>query len=144
VVLISSLSCWILSAKNNIIYAPKISDFKAGYENTLLQNKPTTDDIIALQAGLKGYLAEKCAKYGNEFSELLSKLANCESGFKNICIVDTNEKLSCGIFMFQKATFYGNCEGKWLNPFDQIDCAIKLIENGKLKVHWVNCSKKIL
>ena len=39
-----------------------------------------------------------------EQAEIIIKLANCESGFRDVCIVDTNGKLSCGIFQFQELT----------------------------------------
>lgn len=90
--------------------------------------------------GLKALVSSYNSKYG----ETLYALANCESGFKDICITDTNGKLSCGIFMFQRDTFYGFCSGNWLNPIDELKCADKMISNGLMAVHWKNCSKQIL
>jgi len=74
-------------------------------------------------------------------------LANCESGFRDICIVDTNQKLSCGIFMFQKTILKGYCPNlHWGTGYvaDSIECATKMIKDGLLKVHWITCAKQIL
>ena len=79
--------------------------------------------------------------------ETMIALANCESGFKDICIVDTNQKLSCGFFMFQKTTLKGFCPDlHWgdLYPYDGIVCAARMIKIGLMSKHWVNCSKQIL
>lgn len=73
-------------------------------------------------------------------------LADCESGFKDICIKDSNGKLSCGIFMFQKATFENFCPDlKWNSAIgDNIVCAGRMVAQGLMRAHWVNCAKKIL
>ena len=74
--------------------------------------------------------------------EILYRLSRCENcGYGKGCIVDTNGKLSCGKYCFQKRTFEGFCpELKWNdNPTDDTTCAIKMIMMGIGQDHWVNC-----
>jgi hypothetical protein len=74
-------------------------------------------------------------------------LADCESGFRDICIVDTNGKLSCGFYMFQESTLKHFCPDlKWGQGHikDNIICAGRMIRDGLMKAHWVNCTNKIL
>jgi hypothetical protein len=87
------------------------------------------------------------AKNNGVDPEIMIALAGCESGFKDICITDTNNKLSCGFFMFQKTTLKGYCPDlHWgdLYPADGIICAARMIKQGLLKAHWVHCAKSIL
>jgi len=45
---------------------------------------------------------------------LMTDLADCENDFRNTCIVDTNQELSCGLFMFQETTYKQYCpELEW-------------------------------
>lgn len=89
--------------------------------------------------------------------ELMVRFSNeCEDiGLKDICIVDTNQKLSCGYFMFQEDTLKYFCPDlKWgvdenmkaLYLKDNILCAGRVFALGldTIKQHWVTCSKKIL
>ncbi len=83
-----------------------------------------------------------------EQAEIIIRLADCESGFRDICIVDTNGKLSCGIFQFQEDTLKYFCPDlEWGKGKikDSIICAIRVIrEDYKvMKKNWVICSKKI-
>lgn len=110
------------------------------FANKTESRNPSLSEALNTTEGLKSIIGSYYSKYG----KILYDLANCESGFKDICIVDTNGKLSCGIFMYQKSTFNHFCKGNWLNPLDQLKCADNMIHNGRLKLDWVNCSKKIL
>ena len=86
------------------------------------------------------------AKNNEVNADTMVALAKCESGFKDICIVDTNNKLSCGIFMFQKATFEGFCPDlQWgdYHVADNILCAGRMIKKGLQAYHWVNCTLKV-
>ena len=105
-------------------------------------------DVLSAQS-TKEQIKEAVVFVANnkEIASQMIALADCESGFKDICIIDTNKKLSCGIFMFQEATMKGYCPAmEWGTGHvaDSIECAAKMIKDGLLKVHWVNCSKKIL
>jgi len=82
----------------------------------------------------------------SDLKGIMIKLATCESGLKDICITDTNNKLSCGIFMFQRGTFQHFCPDlKWNNSVkDDIICAERIIKKGLMSNHWVNCSRTIL
>ena len=116
------------SQKNVVVFADN-----TGSPNSSLPSYQKTPE------GLK----ELVSSYNSKYGKILYALANCESGFKDICIMDTNNKLSCGIFMFQRDTFYGHCSGSWLNPYDELKCADKMIGEGRLHTDWVNCGKRI-
>jgi len=79
----------------------------------------------------------------NGLDEILYSLAQCESGFRNICVIDTNNKLSCGLFQFQKSTWDAYCEKEWLSNSDQIKCAGQLVLAGFGESLWRNCWKII-
>jgi hypothetical protein len=83
---------------------------------------------------------------------LMIDLSDCENDFGNKCIVDTNQKLSCGQFMFQEETFEGYCPDlKWevkdmvfQHPADNIKCAVRMASDTEIiKRHWKNCSVKL-
>lgn len=76
---------------------------------------------------------------------IFSALADCESSYRNICIIDTNGKLSCGIYQFQKDTFNSACPDlKWNNSIrEDIICAARLVSSGAMKDHWKICTDKI-
>ena len=76
------------------------------------------------------------------------RLINCESRLEKKAKGDWSEgkkeHLSKGILQFQKPTFnkfskiYG-LKGKYLDPYDQIELAVLMIQGGGWK-HWFNCS----
>lgn len=87
-------------------------------------------------------------EYGYD-AKILTQLASCESNFRSICIVDSNGKLSCGIFQFQKSTLEQYCPDlKWNSTVNEdIMCAGRMIKEGgsdTLRAHWTTCSKQIL
>ena len=79
-----------------------------------------------------------------KIDEWLIKLEVCESGQKDLTILDTNNKYSYGYFMFQRATFdkYGelyNLPHDNIHSFDeQFSIAHKMIEDGGWS-NWYNC-----
>lgn len=85
----------------------------------------------------------------------IEKLIQCESGNKNVTIVDTNGLTSHGILQFQKATFttymirYGiapHAERQELENFlndseTQRELAYRMLEEDpKNARHWYNCA----
>lgn len=88
--------------------------------------------------------------YGNKYGydiPILTSLASCESSFRSICIIDSNKRLSCGIFQFQKTTLEGYCPDlKWNSSVNEdIQCAGRMIKDRvTMQKNWVTCSKKIL
>jgi hypothetical protein len=83
-----------------------------------------------------------------ERAEIMVKIAECESGFRDVCIIDTNGKWSCGIFMFQESTLKMFCPDlKWGKGEvkDNIICASRVMSGSisVIKKHWVNCSIKV-
>jgi hypothetical protein len=74
-----------------------------------------------------------------EFTNLLMDLIGCESGFDPTKCGDNGK--SCGILQFQEKTFLDNCEGEWLDSYDQIRCSVKLIKSGigSTEGGWYNC-----
>lgn len=83
--------------------------------------------------------------YSLKYGKVMIELATCESGVRDICIMDTNNKLSCGIFMFQKSTFLHYCPDlKWHNSIkDDIVCAERVIRQIGIENDWKTCSKRI-
>lgn len=82
--------------------------------------------------------------YEPETANLLTDLIYCESsGNPDAIIMDTNNKISKGILMFQEATFMRFCQGKWGDPINQIDCAVKILQEENGWQHWFNCFQKI-
>jgi len=77
-------------------------------------------------------------------------IANCEStGYKDICILDTNNKYSCGFFMFQQKTLEYYCPDlRWGKeyPADNVVCAARMFAKSinVIKSNWVICSQKWL
>ena len=74
-----------------------------------------------------------------EKADLLIDLIKCESGFDNNKCGDSG--LSCGVLQYKQATFDYYCEGVRSNPYDQIRCAIKMIDAGigETSAGWFNC-----
>jgi len=103
----------------------------------LLSEKPTVTQI-------KGAIVFY-AKNNGINQHIFSALADCESSYRNICIIDTNGKLSCGPFQFQKDTFDKFCpDMKWHNSVkEDIMCAARVVKKGVMADHWKTCSKKI-
>lgn len=99
--------------------------------------------IELLPQNHKFFLSHLVSQYG--LDSVLIPLANCESTFRDICIIDTNGKLSCGMFQFQKTTFERYCPDlKWHDSVkSDAMCADRMIVKGLLKENWKTCSKKI-
>lgn len=81
-------------------------------------------------------------------SDIFVRMSTCENqGLKDICIIDTNGKLSCGVFMFQEDTFKRYCPdltwGKG-HLADNIVCAGRVMAKGieVVQSNWVICSQK--
>ncbi len=79
-------------------------------------------------------------------SAIIEKLIQCESGGKNVKIIDSNGYYSYGILQFQKATWDGwseqsGIEGDPMVREDAIRMAEWAIKNGLLS-HW-SCARKI-
>lgn len=112
-------------------------------ENTLIPRSSTT--LIGLQEWeFRRVLNMVIASDDNYIglTEIVYDLAKCESGFnEKRCIIDTNNKLSCGLFQYQKTTWEHFCEGKYeeMTMKKQIECATKMLSKGLWK-HWYNCS----
>lgn len=128
--------------------APKTPSFEVELptisENTLIAHSmPLISDFGAweVEYAIKRVLASQGANKQEETTML--SLAWCENSFRENCIPDTNNKLSCGAFMFQETTFQQFCKGEWGNTKDQTRCALDMHRKGLTPVHWVNCSKKI-
>lgn len=74
-----------------------------------------------------------------EKADLLINLIDCESGFNNDRCGDSG--LSCGVLQYKQATFDFYCKGDRINPKDQIDCALDMIDKGlgPTITGWYNC-----
>lgn len=97
-------------------------------------------------SNLKWAISFYSQQYGFD-ATILTPLAECESTFRDICIIDTNGKLSCGMFQFQKTTMEQYCPDlKWHHSIkEDIMCAGRMIKSvSVLKANWVTCSKQIL
>ncbi len=140
-------------AKENYAIAPKLSPYSEEAlhiqsDQFLIANRNQLNNTqnrfygvlsdITADSGLTGFSSKNGENI--DWTDVLQKLINCESGFnENICIIDSNGLLSCGWFQFQKRTFYTYCEGNWKDPKDQTKCAIYLIRIGSGQKHWYNC-----
>ena len=145
-----------IGANPETVKAPTITAYD-GEPMIFQENRCLVGDrnaIFGAKLAVYGVLTEGIGEYTknggsavvgdyNELHDVLFKLAQCESGFKDKCIIDTNGLLSCGWFQFQKRTFYHYCEGDWKDPDDQTKCAIYLIQKGRGPYEWVNCWKKL-
>ncbi len=97
-------------------------------------------------SNLKQAISFYSQQYGFD-TTILTPLASCESTFRDICIIDTNGKLSCGMFQFQKATMEKYCPDlKWHHSIkEDIICAGRMVKDvNVLKANWFTCSRKIL
>ena len=118
-------------------------------QSKALQEPLTALNTLTNDSGdiqIKQAISEVANKYGVEKNTMIA-LAECESGFRDICIIDTNGKWSCGFYMFQESTLKHFCPDlKWGKGHikDNIVCAGRMIKQGIMSIHWVNCSKKIL
>jgi hypothetical protein len=130
------------------VIAPKNS----GYKGTALDIQINPISSLSVNSSIeeikRAIVFEATNNSINPF--LLLDLSDCENDFRNSCIVDTNQKLSCGQFMFQETTFKEYCPDlKWevkdmifQNPADNIECAVRMARDIKLiRQHWVNCSR---
>ncbi len=78
----------------------------------------------------------------------LTKLEQCESGGKDITILDTNKKYSYAYFQFQRQTFdhfgkvYNLSHSDIHSRDQQYAIARAMIENGLWK-NWYNCGKSV-
>ena len=70
----------------------------------------------------------------------LKRLASCESSLNPEARGDNNT--SFGLFQFKRITWKENCEGSIWSIEDQVDCVLKLTEEGQGKDRWKRCWKK--
>lgn len=78
----------------------------------------------------------------------LNALEMCESGGRDVTVLDTNKKYSIGYFQFQQATFdkYGEL---YSTPHDNIHSRVQQYELTKEIIlhggwrNWYNCGKSI-
>ena len=116
-----------------------------------LASNPTNEEIIKptpRNVGKTPILAKVHITEKNVY-EVLSKLAQCESGGKRVVeIVDTNGYKSYGTYQFQKRTFdtfgkkYGLPHTNIMDRGQQTAIARMMLLNGGAR-HWTNCMKKI-
>ena len=124
-----------LKTQSDVQVAPQIQE-------TPLSSLPSQPNEVQIKQAI-----EYVANNNGISSEKMIALANCESGFKDICITDTNGKLSCGIFMFQEKTLKGYCPDlSWGKGYikDSILCAAKVLSHIPMSVDWTVCSYKIV
>jgi hypothetical protein len=89
---------------------------------------------------------------------MVAKLERCESGSRNICVIDTNGKKSCGVLQYQLSTYKSfikrykllpeaedhEIENMWLDPDMQRLVTYKALEEDTKNLsHWYNCSKRM-
>ena len=95
-----------------------------------------------------GVMAAKEKKESSTSNETLADLViSCESGGRNVCIIDTNGKPSCGIAQFQETTWIwlsglAGVEGSPLEPEKARQVLVWAIEHG-YGPHWT-CFNKIM
>jgi hypothetical protein len=112
---------------------------------------PIIQDLVYTGSPTASAIKGAISFYGNQYgfqTKILTAIASCETTFRGLCIIDTNGKLSCGIFQFQKATFHRYCPDlQWnYSVNDDILCAERMIGEGGMdivKKNWVTCSAKI-
>jgi hypothetical protein len=88
---------------------------------------------------------------------VVAKLERCESGSRNICVIDTNGKKSCGVLQYQLSTYKSfikrykllpeaedhEIENMWLDPDMQRLATYKALEEDIHNLrHWRNCAVK--
>jgi len=81
---------------------------------------------------LKAYLAQGVVKYGGNYYELY-KVIECESSW-NPNAKNKNSTAS-GVAQFLDSTFKYECKGEKNDPYAQIDCMIRMFNEGK-KRQW--------
>ncbi len=87
--------------------------------------------------------------------KMVEKLEKCESGSRNVCVMDTNGKLSCGVLQYQLGTFksfmrrynvaehaeYRELENLWLDSeIQRLITYNALEEDIENLYHWKNCA----
>lgn len=126
----------------SVAKAPQISYISAEEKTTIekvsISSLSIKKEVVVNQ---KKILGEYITQYGQ--NDILVKLADCESSYRNICVIDTNGKLSCGMFQFQYDTFKRYCTGNWRNGLDQTRCADSMIKQGLGRDNWTVCWNKI-
>jgi hypothetical protein len=88
---------------------------------------------------VKSAISYIASKYSLDESEL-SRVINCESSYRTTAIGDGG--LAYGLLQFHKPTFDGFCEGDYYSAKDQLECAGKMFQTPKLKLHW-SCYKML-
>jgi hypothetical protein len=77
-------------------------------------------------------------KYGAD-ADVMIKVANCESGIRHDVFGDNGKAF--GIYQYWKGTFKQYCEGSYYSAKDQIDCAVRMINEGQGS-HW-SCYRRL-
>ena len=118
-------------------------------ETTTLPSKPLlwadlrdTSDYrgwIPRTKQLKLALGSFVSKYGGNYFELYDTVV-CESNWNENA--KNPKSTASGISQFLDSTFKQYCEGDKKNPFDQLECMVKMFSEGK-SFHW-ECWHKIM
>ena len=113
------------------------------FMHTAQASPPTVAQAVVLQAPVK-------AVKNSDIQHKINLLIKCESGGRNVTVMDTNGKYSAGILQFQLATFQGYRKKYGLDPDKKLwkdseiqrDLAYRMLEESPKNVrHWTNCAK---
>ena len=97
----------------------------------VLTDTSSKDEIIeAIRYTAQKYLIDE--------SQLMTVI-NCESSYKTTAIGDSG--LAYGLLQFHRPTFDRFCVGDYYSAKDQLNCAGKMWQTPRLKLHW-SCFKK--
>ena len=90
---------------------------------------------------LKLALGSFIRKYGGNYALMIQCIQN-ESGWSINPKGSNDSGLAFGIAQFHKPTFDSNCQGDYKNPYDQLECFVKMNASGP-NHNW-SCWKHIL
>lgn len=99
-------------------------------------NKTSQGAISASVSELKRFALAKATEYGISF-DLMDKILICESNYQTA--VWSSNMSSFGVAQYTRVTFRENCEGKYEDPYAQLECMAKMISRGLIG-RW-DCAK---
>lgn len=135
VILISSLSCLLIPAKNNHAISPTIDQYIIEGETTGTQETRLYRAITTSQSELKALLKDISVKYGLDYQKM-EAVVQCESGWQ---IDPPHNNISWGIAQFTPATWEDFGYGDIMNPYSQLEVMGKMWSKG-LMSRW-DCYK---
>ena len=130
---VASIGCGALFISFMILPVPNI--------DTLVRTSETEDSQLPKTEVKQNYtrieitkiILDVSTKYNVDF-ELAFWLANFESSLYHLA--QNPNSTAKGIYQFLDGTWSGYCEGDVFNPYDNIDCALRMISEGGIG-HWL-------